>query len=98
MQNKVIYLGKQSIYATVAKAKSLKMQMKALESQYKALEKDIKGYMADRDELTNTDGEQVLTYKYEKRMEFDKKAFKEDHGDIYELYSKPKTLRKLLLK
>lgn len=70
------------------KLKELKAEQKGIEEKIKALESELKEELTNRNTTDLSVGTFTIRYKPVASKRFDSKAFKADHGDIYELYSK----------
>ena len=78
-----------NIEKRIIELKELKALEKELTAEIKALEDELKQEMTSREITDYSVGIHSLTgYKPVTSRRFDSKAFKADHGDMYELYSK----------
>ena len=75
----------------ITELKELKAMEKELTTEINALEDELKSEMTNREITDLSVGIHSLKYKPVTSKRFDSKAFKADHGDIYELYSRENT-------
>ena len=75
----------------------VRAMIKELEAEAEALTDQIKAAMIDRyTETLEGDGWKA-TWKNVQSSRFDSKAFKAQHGDLYEAFSKPTTTTRFLI-
>lgn len=77
-----------NIEKRIIELKELKALEEELTAEIKALEDELKQEMTSREITDYSVGIHSLKYKPVTSRRFDSKAFKADHGDMYELYSK----------
>ena len=86
------------LFAYINELKELREEIKELEARSEYIKKILAEVMGDKEELVNTDGVVIATYKNIARKWFDTKGFKEFFPDIYDKYSKPGFVRMLVMK
>lgn len=90
-------MGKNELQAKVKELKELKILAGELNAEITSIEDDIKAYML----LEGTD--EVITAEYKIRYKavastrFDTTAFKKEHSDLYGLFTKQTTTRRLTI-
>jgi hypothetical protein len=79
--------------------KELSTKMKELEAEYDMLKKQvIDEHFITSEEYRTTKGLLLASYKAQEMIQFQQSKFKNDHADIYNLYSEKKIIHKFLLK
>lgn len=79
--------------------KQLSTKMKELEAEYEMLKKQvIEDHFLTSDEYRSVKGLLLASYKAQEMIQFKQTKFKEDHPDVYGLYSEKKIIHKFLLK
>lgn len=90
-------MSKNELQAKVKELKELKIMASELADEITAIEDDIKAFML----LQGTD--EVITAEYKIRYKtvastrFDTTAFKKEHSDLYSLFTKQTTTRRLTI-
>lgn len=75
----------------------IRAMIKELEAEAEALTDQIKAAMIDRSTETLEGDGWKATWKNVQSSRFDSKAFKAQHGDLYEAFSKPTTTTRFLI-
>ena len=86
------------VKAKIKKIKEIKSQIEALDKQYKGLVKDVINFMGTNEELRDTSGLLWCTNKTYATTRFDTTSFREDHPDVYCLYSKTSDVSRFSIK
>jgi hypothetical protein len=89
----------ETVESKLLRMKALKESIKALDAELKMLQDEvINDYFVDNTEYKTSKGLLLASYKSQDRNQFNSSKFKEDHEDIYSMYSEVKTIRVFLLK
>lgn len=74
-------------------------QLKVLEAEYDMLKKQvIEEHFLYNEEYRTSKGLLLASYKPQEITQFQQSKFKQDHSDVYSLYSEKKIIFKFLLK
>lgn len=82
----------------VTELKMIKKEIEKLETQEKAKEDRLKAFFNDQEELRNSDGHLLATYKSVVRKSFDSTAFKVQNEALYTQFLKTVESKRLLIK
>lgn len=78
--------------------KQLDLERKTADRLYNEIKQEIINSIGEQEEIKNSQGHIILTYKYETKYLFDSKKFESDFPDIYKEYKKEQISRKFLPK
>lgn len=79
--------------------KDLKNNIKVLQSEWDMMKDEVIGeYFVNYEEYKTDKGMLLATYKQHKEKRFNSTRFREDHPDVYEMYSEEKGVFKFITK
>lgn len=87
-------LSERQIDNRIKKIEELKAQIESLEVELESLKDELKADLSNKelDELATSN--YVVSYKLIESKRFDSKTFKEDHPDMYDIYSTTSSCRR----
>lgn len=83
--------------ATARDLMSVRAMIRELEAEAEALTDKLKAAMVERSTETLEGDGWKATWKNVERHRFDSKAFKAQHGELYEAFTKPTTTTRFVL-
>ena len=87
-------MSNETMSAKVKELRELKRMAAELAEEITSIEDEIKSTMSSMDTDTLTGADWKVTWKTVTASRFDSKAFKEDHADIYNQYTKTTASRR----